>query len=128
MCEKKVCKICNEHIVENSFARDSKNHYYFHTTCLEKLILLLKIKNSIVLNRVDFKSLEIIFEILSDDIPIDIISNLEEGLNADLPIEWEIKGVIETLIFAHSEKEARGVFEEMFPDADIKEVKNLTRG
>ena len=80
----KICKICNEYILLEDFVRDSKNHYDFHSTCIEKILLLLKIKNSKALNIVDFKSLEVLFEILYEDIPIDLISNLEEELNAHI--------------------------------------------
>ncbi|KKN61155.1 hypothetical protein LCGC14_0524500 [marine sediment metagenome] len=83
MSEKKVCKICNGGILDDTFAQDSKLQYFFHITCLEKVSLLLKIKNSLVLNSVDFQSLQIIFEILYDDIPKDVISNLEKELFPD---------------------------------------------
>jgi len=96
--KRKTCKICDEQIAENSFARNSTYRYYFHVTCLVKLELLLKIKNSNSLNREDFKMLQILLEVLYKDIPIDLISDLEEKLNANLPVELGKKGVIEKFI------------------------------
>lgn len=71
--EKKICKICNKQIVESSFAYTPNKQHYLHTMCIEKLKLLFKIRKSNALNSVDFKSLEIIFGVLIDEIPNEII-------------------------------------------------------
>lgn len=73
MSENRICKICNKQIVENSFAYTPDKQHYLHTMCLEKLHLLLKIRKSNVLNSVDFKCLEIIFGLLINEIPNEII-------------------------------------------------------
>ncbi len=71
--DNKICKICNKQIVENSFASDSEKQNFYHVFCLEKLKLLSKIRELNALNSVDFKSLEIIFGILIDEVPNEII-------------------------------------------------------
>lgn len=81
MLDKKICIICNKQIIESSFAKNSEKQYFYHVFCLEKLKLLLKIKKSTVLNSVDFKSLEIIFGVLIDEIPNEMISTLNPGLS-----------------------------------------------
>lgn len=77
MFDNKICKICNKQIVESSFAYTPKKLHYFHVMCIEKLNLLLKIRKSNGLNSVDFKSLEIIFGMLLDEIPNEIIQIYE---------------------------------------------------
>ncbi len=42
--------------------------------------------------------LQILLEVLYKDIPIDLISDLEEKLNVNLPVEMGKKGVIEKFI------------------------------
>ena len=83
MDEIKICKICKKQKIETLFARDPKLLNFFHTTCLEKLKLLLKIKNSDILNRVDLKSLEIIFNLLLEDIPDKIILLLNQNFREE---------------------------------------------
>lgn len=85
MPDKKICKICNKQIIESSFAKNSEKQYFYHVFCLEKLKLLLEIRKSNILNSVDFKSLEIIFGILIDEIPGEMISTLNQGLSEKQP-------------------------------------------
>ena len=92
ICE--ICIMCNKPKDSNKqtyyCGKDSKKLYYYHAMCLEKLKLLLKIRKSTILNSVDFKSLEIIFGILIDEIPGEMISTLNQGRTEKQP-KFEIK-------------------------------------
>ena len=94
-CE--ICIICNKPKDSNKetyyCGKDSKKLHYYHAMCLEKLKLLLKIRESNALNSVDFKSLEIVLGVLIDeipgvlidDIPNEMISTLNQGLSEKQP-------------------------------------------
>ncbi len=93
MSEKKVCKICDGQILEDSFAQDSKLQYFFHTTCLEKLRLLRKLKNANLLSEEEFKYVELFFELKLDwddpGIEFDEIDNETDKLSKKYEIELD---------------------------------------
>lgn len=128
MPENKICKICNKQINENSFAKNLEKQYFYHVFCLEKLKLLLKIRKSNALNSVDFKSLEIIFGVLIDEIPNEIVSPLNQGLSEKQPkfeITLDLDKKLQIEIISKSFKMTLGDFLNYVLIKEIEYVKFL---